>query len=148
MQKVHFSIKINAPKEKVWDTMFDDKSYREWSAIFMPGSYYVGNWEKGSKILFLGPDEKGKEGGMVSTIAESTPNDFISIKHLGVVSNGVEDTTSKEAKNWVGFENYSFKTQGDQTELSVDMESNDEFKPYFQKTWPKALQKLKELSEK
>jgi len=33
------------------------------------------------------------------------------------------------------------------TELKIDMDSNDEYKDYFLKTWPKALEKVKELSE-
>jgi len=39
MQKLHFSIVINAPKEKVWHAMLDDKQYREWTGAFNPGSY-------------------------------------------------------------------------------------------------------------
>ncbi|MDQ5893468.1 MAG: hypothetical protein QG640_480, partial [Patescibacteria group bacterium] len=31
MQKIHFSIQINAPKEKVWDTMLGEATYREWT---------------------------------------------------------------------------------------------------------------------
>ena len=62
MQKLHFNIEINAPKEKVWNTMLDDKTYRIGTEPFMPGSYYKGNWDKGSKILFLGPGEKRRNG--------------------------------------------------------------------------------------
>ena len=101
MKKLHFSIVINAPKEKVWHAMLDDKQYREWTKAFNPGdkpgafSYYRGDWSKGSKMLFLGPDpETGQEGGMVSRIAENKPYEYISIEHIGIVQNGIEDTTS------------------------------------------------------
>lgn len=70
MQKLHYSIVINAPAAKVWTTMLDDKSYRQWTEAFSPGSYYKGDWNKGSKILFLAPGEKG-ESGMVSRIKEN-----------------------------------------------------------------------------
>ncbi len=60
MQKLHFKIDINAPKEKVWHTMLDDKTYRIWTEAFMPGSYYKGDWSKGSKMLFIGPGENGE----------------------------------------------------------------------------------------
>jgi len=146
MQKLHFSITINAPKEKVWHTMVDDKPYREWTAAFNPGSYYKGDWSKGSKILFLGPDPKtGEEGGMVSRIAENKPYEFISIEHLGIVKNGVEDTTSEEARKWApAFENYTFKEKGGATEVLVEIDIEDENKKMFEEMWPKALQKLKE----
>jgi hypothetical protein len=101
MKKIHFKIDINASKEKVWDTMLEDATYREWTAPFNEGSYYKGDWTKGSEIIFLGPDpETGKEGGMVSRIAENKKYEFISIEHLGIIKDGVEDTTSEEVKKW------------------------------------------------
>ncbi|MHB1121060.1 MAG: SRPBCC family protein [Bellilinea sp.] len=149
MQKLHFSILINAPKEKVWHAMLDDKSYREWTVAFNPGSYYKGDWNKGSKILFLGSNpETGKEGGMVSRIAEHKPYEFISIEHLGIVHNGVEDTTSDEARKWApAFENYSFKEKGGATEVLVDTDVDENETEVFNKMWPEALQKLKEIAE-
>ena len=90
MDKLHFSIVINATKEKVWNTMLNDDTYRKWTEAFAPGSYYKGNWNKGSKILFVGPGEKG-EMGMVSRIKENKQYEFISIEHLGIIQNGKED---------------------------------------------------------
>ncbi len=150
MQKLHFSIIINAPKEKVWHTMLEDKTYREWTAAFNPGSYYKGDWNKGSKILFLGPDpETGIEGGMVSRIAENKPYEYISIEHLGIVHNGVEDTTSEEAKKWApAFENYTFKEKDGATEVLVDMDIDEKEAEIFNKMWPDALQRLKAIAER
>lgn len=150
MEKLHFKIDINSPKEKVWNTMLDDTTYRVWTTPFSEGSYYKGDWSKGSKIIFLGPDsETGKEGGMVSRIAENKLYEFISIEHLGIIKDGVEDTTSEEVKKWTpAFENYTFKEKNGTTEVLVEMDINDEYKEMFEGMWPKALQKLKELSEK
>lgn len=148
MQKLNFSIVINAAKEKVWKTMLEDKTYREWTEPFSPGSHYVGSWEKGSKILFLGPNEHGVMGGMVSRIKDSRKHEYISIEHLGVVQDGKEDTTSDEVKQWAGsLENYTFKDHNGKTELLVDMDINDEYEEMFEDMWPRALQKLKALAE-
>ena len=149
MQKLNFSIVINASKEKVWNTMLEDKTYRIWTEVFSKGSHYIGDWSKGSKILFLGPNENGEMGGMVSRIKENKLYEYISIEHLGVVENGKEDTTSDAVKQWAGsLENYTFKNKDGKTELLVDMDINDEYKEMFEGMWPKALQKLKEISEK
>lgn len=148
MEKLHFSIVINAPKEKVWETMLNDDTYRKWTEAFGSGSHYKGDWNKGSKILFLAPGEKG-EMGMVSRIKESKPYEFLSIEHIGVVNDGKEDTTSDEVKKWAGaLENYTFKESGRKTEVLIDTDTNDEYKEMFQDMWPKALNKLKELAEK
>jgi uncharacterized protein YndB with AHSA1/START domain len=149
MNRLYFSIVINAPKEKVWDTMLNQDSYRVWTEVFSPGSHYVGDWNQGSKILFLGPGESGKMGGMVSRIKENRPYEYISIEHRGVVGEGKEDTSSEAAKAWAGaLENYTFKEKNGSTEVLVDMDTEEDHKQMFQDTWPKALQKLKELAEK
>lgn len=150
MQKLHFSVHIQAPKKKVWDAMLQDKTYREWTTAFNPGSYYEGKWETGSKMLFLGPHPKtGLPSGMVSCIKESRPYEFVSIEHLGFVQDGVEDTTSDFIKEWVGaLENYTFVEKNGGTEVQVDIDVADSQKDEFQGMWPKALELLKEISEK
>ena len=150
MQKLHFSMLINAPKNKVWHAMLDDQPYREWTNAFNEGSYYKGSWEKGSKMLFLGPDpNSGQEGGMVSRIFENKPYEFISIEHLGIVQNGVEDTTSEAARQWApAFENYTFNDKAGATEVLVDIDVEDEYVQMFSEMWLLGLRKLKELAEK
>lgn len=149
MEKLHFKIEIDAPKEKVWNVMLEDKTYRIWTEAFAPGSHYEGSWDKGSKIFFLAPDENGKPRGMVSRIKENRKYEFISIEHLGMVNDGKEDTTSDEVKNWAGaLENYTFKEKNGKTEVVVEMDSNENYSEMFNDMWPKALKKLKELAEK
>ena len=144
METKEFKISINAPKEKVWDTLWNDSSYRAWTSVFAEGSHAETDWKKGSKVLFL----DGKGSGMVSVIAENIPNEFMSIKHLGEIKDGIEDTASDKVSQWSGAtENYSLNTINGKTQLTVDMEITDEFMDYFLKTWPKALDKVKELAE-
>ncbi len=150
MNEMHFSIIINAPKEKVWNTMLNADTYRQWTEVFAPGSHYVGDWNEGSKILFLAPDEMS---GMASRVKENRPYEYVSIENIGIVQDGKEDTSSKEAKDYAGsLENYTFKEMDGKTEVRVDLFSDtdveDEYKEMFQDTWLKALKKLKELAEK
>ena len=146
MEKINFSTNINAPREKVWKVLWDDASYRDWTSAFAEGSYAeTDNWKEGTKVLFLSPGGDG----MVSKVASNKPNKFMSFEHLGVVKKGVEDTESESIKSWAGArENYTLTEENGKTKLLVDMDSTDEFKDYFLKTWPVALEKVKELSEK
>ncbi|MDX5338529.1 MAG: SRPBCC domain-containing protein [Cyclobacteriaceae bacterium] len=145
---LHFEITIQAPPPKVFHTMISDEPYRKWTYVFSPGSYFQGTWEKDSKILFLGPDKEGNEGGMVSRIAENIPYQYISIEHLGFYSQGKEVTSGPEVEGFAGAtENYSFYDLGEKTLLKVDLEVSKEYQEYFDNTWPKALQILKELCE-
>lgn len=60
---MHFAVHINAAKEKVWNALWEDTSYRNWTDAFAEGSHAVtDNWMQGTKVLFL--DGKGK--GMAS----------------------------------------------------------------------------------
>ncbi|MBI3135095.1 MAG: SRPBCC domain-containing protein [Bacteroidetes bacterium] len=148
-EKLKFEIQINAPVELVYKNMIDDAHYRTWTAAFNPGSHYQGSWQKGSKILFLGPDKNGNMGGMVARIEENIPNQFISIEHLGIVNAGQEITSGQEVEDWAGaHENYTFKSHNNGTLLTVEMDSSDEFKSMFETIWPKALKTLKDICEK
>lgn len=148
METLNFSVKINAPKKRVWNAMLGEDTYSEWTDVFAPGSHYKGSWKKGSKIVFLAPDDSGKMGGMVSRIKENKKYDFISIEHLGVVQDGEEDTSSEMVKDWAGaLENYTFKEENGKTEVLVAMDTLEEYKEMFLETWPMALAKLKQIAE-
>jgi len=144
MEKLKFKTVINAAPEKIWNVLWNDDTYRKWTSAFAEGSYAQTDWKEGSKALFL--DGSGR--GMVSRIEKSKPYEYMSIEHLGEISDGVEDTSSERVKDWAGaHENYTLKKIDGKTELSVDMDINDEFKEMFAKIWPVALENVKRLSE-
>ncbi len=142
MEKLTFTTNINAPRERVWQVLWEDASYRAWTAVFHEGSHAVSDWQEGSKILFLGPDGNS---GMTSRIAKLVPNDTMIFEHLGEVQNGVEDFS----KGWTeAFEKYFLRQSADGgTELNVELDTLGEYASYFQETFPKALAKVKELVE-
>lgn len=153
MEKLQFSTRINAPVQTVWSTMLDDATYREWTTEFQEGSYYEGDWNQGSEIRFLGPDDNGSTGGMLATVEESRPHEFVSLRYLGQIVDGADDTTSDEARSIAGsHENYTLRQADGVTELDVEIElnagSDDEFVQMFNDMWPKALDKLKAICER
>lgn len=147
--KLQFPIYINAPVEKVYNLMLADKTYREWTAIFNPTSSYEGKWETGAKMLFVGVAENGEKGGMVSRIKEARMNEYVCIEHLGLLEGDVEIMDGPKVKDWAGaIETYTFNKVETGTHLVIEMDANDEFKSFFETTFPKALEKLKEICEK
>lgn len=149
MERLNFSISIHAPREKVWNTMLGKDTYPIWTEVFSPGSHYVGDWNQGSKIHFLAPGETGQMSGMVSRIKENRLYEYLSIEHLGFINNGEEDSSSEAVQNWAGaHENYFFKDIDGVTEVQVEMDTIEEYREMFEDDWPKALTKLKEMTEK
>lgn len=148
-EQVHFEQFIQASPEKVYQTLIHKDSYPQWTSIFNASSRFEGSWDKGSKMLFLGEDKDGKVGGMVSRIAENIPSCFVSIEHRGMLLNGEEITQGEMVEDWVGsLENYTFQAKDGGTLLLVDLHSTHEMKDYFKDMFPKALLKLKEITEK
>ena len=144
MKTLHFATVIRASRETVWDVMLAPDTFRLWTAEFVEGSYYEGSWEQGARIRFLAPDGNG----MVSVIAESRPHEFLSIRHIGYVKDGVEDTESEMVRSWApAYENYTLSDAGTSTELAVDNDVTPEFEEYMTKVWPLALARLKRLCE-
>ena len=161
MKKLQFKVTINAPVARVYNCMLgtDSKStYEQWTSVFNPTSTYEGSWDKGNKMLFVGVDEKGEKGGMVSRIAENIPNEFVSIQHYGLLKAGKEITEGPDVEKWAnGFENYTFEAGnarpddpvgGGITTVTVDLDTTEDFLDFMNHTYPKALDKLKELCEK
>ncbi|MES2794594.1 MAG: SRPBCC domain-containing protein [Bacteroidota bacterium] len=148
MIKVNYSIEINAPVAKVYTTMLDKPTYEIWTSEFDPTSSYEGSWEKGSRIIFGAVDKDGATQGMIAEIAENIPNKFVSICHKGMLEGGVEILDGPKVEGWKNAtENYTFEPTEMGTKLSVSLDITQEYKDYFDTTWVKALQKLKEICE-
>jgi hypothetical protein len=152
MKKLQFKININVPVAKVYDFMLGISSkttYEQWTSVFNPTSTYEGSWDRGNKIQFVGVDEKGEKGGMVSRIAENTPNRFVSIQHYGLLKADKEITEGPEVEKWAnGFENYTFEENNGSTTVTVDLDTTEDILSFMNQTYPKALGMLKELCEK
>lgn len=151
MKKLQFKVSINAPVTSIYDIMLGISSkstYEQWTLLFNPTSTYEGGWDKGNKILFVGVDEKGEKGGMVSRIAENIPNRFVSIQHYGLLKGDMEITEGPEVEKWAtGFENYTFEENNGTTTVTVDLDTTEDFVSFMKETFPKALDKLKEICE-
>lgn len=151
MKKLQYTIDINAPVSKIYDYMLgisNKATYEQWTYLFNPTSTYEGTWEQGSKILFIGVDQQGEKGGMVSRIAENIPNTFVSIQHYGLYQAGKEITEGPDVEKWAnGYENYSFEEHNGSTTITVNLDTTDDFIDFMNDTYPKALDKLKEICE-
>ncbi|WP_114748552.1 SRPBCC family protein [Pleomorphovibrio marinus] len=151
MERKQFKTEISAPVEKVVDVMLgltNKSTYEQWTSLFNPTSTFEGSWEKGEKIYFIGTDDKGNRGGMVARIAENIPNQFVSIQHYGILDGDKEFTEGPQVEQWAGGqENYIFEEIGKKTKVTVEVDVSDEHSDYFDTTYPKALEKLKEIAE-
>jgi len=144
LQRVDFSISINAPKEKVWTVLWNEESYRSWTKAFSEDSHAVSDWNEGSKILFL----DGKGSGMYSKIDKKIENEKMSFRHIGEVKDGVEQPLDEKTKAWSGgLETYILSEKDGVTTLDVELDAPADFMDYFTNTFPKAMQNVKDLAE-
>ncbi len=143
MKTLKYTTTINASKEKVWNTLFTDANYPKWVAVFCEGSYAKTDWKEGSAIEFLTPSEDG----MFSQIEQKIPNKLMVFNHLGLIKEGSKmyDEKSKQWEN--AKEAYELIENNGKTELHASMDTIEEYIDYFNETFPKALKKIKELSE-
>lgn len=140
MKKLEFTISINASKEKVWEALWHDEHYRNWTEIFHEGSHYVSDLVEGGEILFLGPEKSG----MYAKIEKLVPFEKMYFLHLGEYKNGEKQagTFGEDA-----IERYDLVEVDGKTSLSATMNAPEEYIGYFANTFPKALEKVKEIAE-
>lgn len=145
MKKLEFKVDIATNPQKVWNTMFNPETYKEWVNAGWRGAYYEGDWKQGESIKFLSPGQ----GGTLAQIVELRPYEFILAKHVAVIgSDGSEDRDSDVAKGWIGTtERYSFSETDNKTRLTVEINTKPDWEKMFKDGWPNALKKLKELCE-
>ena len=141
LNQMHFDIDIDAPREKVWRVLWDDASFRDWSSVFAEGSYAVSDWKEGSTVQFIDPSNNS---GMQAIIEKKRPNEFISFRHEAELKDGKVQPPAA----WSGaHENYTLTSSNGRTLLKVDLDAADEHQKMFNDKFPKALKRIKELSE-
>ena len=145
VNKLQFSIDIEAKNSNIWHALWDDNSYREWANIFFEGSYAISNsnWEEGSKVLFLAPDQSG----IYSIIEKHEPNECIQFKHIGNVLEGKEQVIDEETKKWTGARESYTLTKEKYYILTIEIDVLDEHLEFMKEKLPLALDKIKFLSE-
>ena len=143
LKRLQWSVDIAAPASRVYETFVDLDGYKQWTSAFGEGLHFEGSWRKGQRMRFLTPEGHG----VISEIAENKPNEFLSVRHLGYIADGVEDTSSEAIRAWApAYENYTFTATPRGTKVIVEQDMTQEFEGMAE-TWPKALAKLKALCE-
>lgn len=140
MKTLKFLVHISAPKEIVWNTLWNEESYKKWTSVFHEGTQALSDRKEGSKILFFSPDGEG----MSSAVARTIPNEFLSFRHFNK-SGG--DETFNDASGSEALENYYLHEEDGITELRVEVDTNENSVQYFEQIFPMALKKVKQLAE-
>jgi uncharacterized protein YndB with AHSA1/START domain len=143
-QTIRKSVYIDAPKEEVWQVLFNDKFTRIWYAEFSVGTHAETDWQVGSKAVFK--DESGS--GLVGQVLVNKPYEALSVEFQGVLEGGREDYDSEMAKSVKGArETYLVTETAGRTRLDIESDMAPEYFESMSAMWDKALQKVKELSE-
>lgn len=142
MKQMHFEIVIHASKEKIWEVLWEDNTLRQWAGIVDPGTYMLGKLEEGKTVQFN--SEQGY--GVTSFVEKLTPNEYVLLKHKA----DTEDFgDSGREDQWTGGdESYTLDDTDGVTRLILELDVPEELEEIMNTSYPKALNKVKELSEK
>lgn len=142
MKEMRFSVEIYASKQKVWDTLWQDETFREWAGIIDPGTHMVGELKEGNEVQYI--SENGY--GVTSLIEKLTINEFLLQKHQADTQ---DEGRRERKKEWTGgSESYSLTERDGTTTLEVAVDVPVEMEEYFMVNYPKAFTRVKELAEK
>lgn len=143
MKEMRFQVEIRATKERVWDTLWQDETFREWAGIIDPGTYMKGELQEGSEVEYISA-ENGY--GVTSLVEKLTPGEFVLLRH----SADTQDSGVRERdKQWTGGkESYCLMESDGTTTLTATFDVPPELEEYFTVTYPKALERVKDLAER
>lgn len=143
MKKIEFSIAIKAAKEKVWVTLWEGATFRDWASIIDEGTYMKGIMKEGNEIQFL---SSVNGYGVTSLIAKLIPNEYVLFRHRADTK---ETGQQEREKEWTGgTESYSLAEKKGVTTLIVKTDVPDEQEETFNIRIPEALERIKTLAEK
>ncbi len=142
MKQLQFSIQINRPSERVWQTLWNDSTFRDWAGIIDEGTYKKGVMQEGNEIQFL---SSVNGYGVTSLVEKLDPNHFVQFRHAADTKEKGRQLRDKE---WTGgTESYSLKETNGVTTLTVEIEVPQEQEETFTVRFPKALERIKILAE-
>lgn len=143
MKELVFEISINKPKEVVWNTLWDDPSFRDWANNIDEGTYLLGDLVEGNEIQFI---SSVNGYGVTSLVSKLITNEYILFKHASDTQNTGTETRDNQ---WTGgSESYTLEDKGDFTLLTIRSEIPEELVDYFKQAMPIALSRIKVLAEK
>ena len=138
------TIEVNAPKEVVWEVLTEDKFTRTWYREFSEGTHADTDWTTGSKAIFT----DNSNSGLIGKVIANNPYEHLSLEYQGVITDGVEDYTSRDALFVKGgLETYRLSEKMGTTTLSIECDMGEDLFQPMSQAWDKALQEIKRLSE-
>ncbi|HTE21751.1 MAG TPA: SRPBCC domain-containing protein [Candidatus Limnocylindria bacterium] len=141
MKEIQFRVEIHATKEKVWDTLWQDKTLREWAGIIDPGTYMVGDLKEGNEVQFISANGYG----VTSLVEKLTANEFLLFRHQADTQGSGKQ---ERAQEWTGGkESYTLAEKDGTTTLTAAFDVPPEMEEYFKDNYPKALELVKVLAE-
>lgn len=142
MNEMKFQIEINAPKQRVWDTLWQDETFRQWAGLIDPGTYMTGELKEGGEVQFISA-ENGY--GVTSLVEKLIPGEYLLFRHQADTQNSGEQQREKE---WTGGkESYELVESSGVTTLIATFDVPPELEEYFKDNYPNALSCVKSLSE-
>lgn len=143
MKELKFKIEIHVTKARVWSTLWQDETFREWASVIDPGTYMVGELKEGNEVQYISA-ENGY--GVTSLVEKLVPGEFLLLKHLADTQ---EVGKREREKEWTGGgESYSLSEKDGTTALTVAFDVPEELEEYFKLNFPKAIERVKELAER
>lgn len=141
MKEMQFVVEIHALREKVWNTLWQDETFREWAGIIDPGTYMVGELKQGNEVQYI----SGNGYGVTSLVEVLQPDEFLLLKH----SADTQDEGKRERANeWTGGkESYRLTEKDGAVMLVATVDVPLEMEDYFATNYPKALELVKVLAE-
>jgi uncharacterized protein YndB with AHSA1/START domain len=143
MTTMRFSIDIDVSRERVWSTLWEDDTFRDWAGLIDEGTYLKGVLEEGKEIEFLSA-ENGY--GVTSLVEKLEPNAFVLFRHSADTQESGQELREKE---WTGgTESYTLTERNGVTTLVVVTDIPDGMEEIFAVRLPLALERVKTLAEK
>lgn len=141
MKEMQVAIQIKATKQRVWEVLWQDASFRMWAGVIDPGTYMVGVLKEGATVQFI-----SAEGyGVTSLVAELELYECVLLQHRVDTQ---DYGTSVRDNQWSGGrERYTLTCKDGITTLKITVDIPKELEQVMISSYREALSYIKAMSE-
>jgi hypothetical protein len=148
MTTIEKSIEIHGERDAIWRVIESPETYTKWCEPFCVGTFYEGAWRVGNTVRFIGLDENGVRGGLVSEVVAYEAGHHVTFRHKGFVQGDQEVFDTPEVAAWAGCEEgYVLEGGPDVYTLHVSCQVAEEMAEWMDATWTEAVGRIKAIAE-
>lgn len=138
MKTMRFSLQIDVPRQRVWQVLWDETTFSDWTSPFADGARLETDWRQGGRFEYT---EAQSDTASYGEIERLEPERRVIFQKLGETRAGADRPLERPRR-----EEYRLDGADGATKLSLQIEVPEEQADALKEALPQALERIRALA--